>query len=640
MSYRDKCHYIDFKDKSTLGWLWRLELLPADPPYYFNGVGNTFEEFSDSIILTDEIGELEAAYSDQPLGISSIPTLKLQFATDNMTADEFSTIVVNTPISIPVQSDSEESTDRDYEIAVTNAWILRCDYGSGSISGSSDIFFAGVQRANGGFEETINAVGQSVCEITIVAALPELARLYSAERFGLYMLNNAEESDTNLRRQGFIYQTAFPSGSDVATVTDNFSSHRAMFLHTVNINNRLLERMRYVCGLFRIDGTVVKSIRFYHEHLKFYHQKTSDNLGVKDTAVEYRSDASNFQGGTPPDTQELWLACATVENDTSSNFSALGHGLFIKSGSSGSLMEGETVADMLDNFAKGNGSKCAYTIRNSRMVLSCGSPLDDFTTDYSAPTLTVSAATQLIMGEVKISTGVVGGAVRSATYNVDTAGSDDESEFKFQIGGNLSEVDYSAKCIIHNNLRIRKYENNWLSNLGNGDQTNKSGNKKGISWRQAGYDLRKFYCLRTISGLSSGLADHKILMVAHPNVEYYNGGAWNSSAPPTYLMDRDHWQGTFLQMQRTIGLPNILAKFVAQMLSNPRRALVECTVSLDVLDVNCIGRTVNVTFDGALSKYNYLHNAGDGYARAVVLSVKSSIQNCTSEVKLLVLPKD
>jgi hypothetical protein len=550
-------------------------------------------------------------------------------------------MVINTPVDMNIQLSSAVVADQDYSIGVTNTWVLRCDYGSGTISGSSDIMFIGVQRANGGSEEEIDLTSHGVAEVTIVAALPEFARLYSAERFGLYVLNNATESDTERRRQGIVYQTVFPESSHIASVVDTFQGTRSISMHTVNINNALLERMKYVCGCFRVHGDTIKSIRFYHEHLRFYYQKTTDNLGVTDGVVANASTtANNFQGGSPPSTQELWWILATAIDDSAIDFDTLGHGLFIKSGSSGSLLEGETVADMINNFNGGNGSKCAYAIRSNKMVLSCGTILEDFANDYGATQLTYNVVNQTADTRVKISRGVPGGIIRSATINVDTNGSDDEGEFKYQIGGNLSEVDYSVKTMITSNLRAREYDHKWGNTNGNTDVTAYLSNPLNISWRQADYDLRKYYYVRTVSGLSSGLTDHKLLMVAHPFVEYSYNGSWQSITPSTYAMDVDHWKGTFIQQQSEIGIGNVLAKYVGIALSNSRRAKIECKTSIELFDVNMIGRNVRVTFDGMLSgRYADLHDTGQTYSTGLVLDVKSSIITGLSDVTIVLLPK-
>ena len=647
MSYATDCHYVEFRDKSVNGWMYRLELLPrhvAAGTTYYGGANTSFVRFSDNIILTDEI-DLESAYSEQPTGIASVPTFKLKLATENMTSDEFTVLVAN---EAWYATGSEQSNygwggsgNPTYDMPITNTWVLRCNYGTGSVSGSSAIMFIGVQRENGGITLSVNKEGQKTVELTIVNALSEFARLYKAEYFGMYLL---EHEGGTIRKDDIIYQTIF---SGKKNVSENFNNWKACFMTTVDINARILERMQFICGLFRLPTTTIKSIAFSHKHLSFYEQDTTSATGTGTglsttiNSINYEDDTAGYTTANDSKQEEIWLICATVDDDGDpTDYQILGNGLFIKSSSSGSLFEGETVSDILTNTCIGWGAKQAYMIRDSKAVLSSRGVLGDLAIGSNVDTLTLDTSTDII-GEIKdFATGVPAGVIRSCTVNVDTNGTDDDGEFKYQIQGNLGEKDFSVKCLLHNLPMLVDYKSDW----GNSDHSNPDlgsarASLREVSWRVAGYNLRRLWYRASVTGFSSGNADNKMMLRCHTRVLYHTGKAFSTSLYGTYVMDGSHWRGTFLQMQRDSGLPNTIAKFLGIILSNPKRAVLPCTVSMDKLDVNCIGRTVKVTLAGKLSQFSYLHDSGQSYATAVVLEVKSSIMKNTSDVKLLILPQ-
>lgn len=646
MSYATDCHYIEFRDKSVSGWEYRLELLPRHTgaaTTYYGGANTSFVPFSDNIISVDEI-DLESAFSEQPTGIASVPTWKFKLAVDNMTSDEFTVLVANEAW----YADGSEQSGLGwggsgyptYDMPITNTWVLRCDYGSGTISGASNIMFTGVQRENGGIELETNKDGQRTVEITIVNALSEFARLYKAQSFGTYLLS---QGSSEIRKDDIIYQAIF---SGKKNVSENFANWKACFMTTVDINARILERMQFVCGLFRLPTTTIKSIAFSHKHLSFYEQDTTSATGTGTglstyiDSINYEDDSAGHTTANDSKQEEIYLICAVVDDDGDpTDFEAIGNGLFIKSQSSGSLFEGETVSDILSNTCTGWGAKQAYMMRSNKMVLSSRGVLGDLAIGSDIDTLTLNTSTDVI-GGAKIKTGVPAGIIRSCTINVDTNGTDDDSEYKYQIQGNTGEKDFSAKCLLHNLPMLVDYKIDWA----NGDKANPDLGGSGaalreVSWRTIGYNLRRMWYRASVTGFESGNADHKMMLRLHPRVLYHTGKAFSTSLYGTYVMDGDHWRGTFLQMQRDSGLPNTIAKFLGIILSNPKRAVVECTVPMEKLDVNCIGRTVKVTLAGLLDKWSYLHDSGQSYATAVVLEVKSSVMKNTSDVKLLLFPQ-
>jgi len=636
MSYKQDCHYLEFQDKSSRGWWWRLELLPAVDTAeadYFDGANNVFVPFSDNIIIADSI-ELETTFDDQPLGIASTPTMKLLFARQNMTADEFETIVLN----------EGWNTGGFYDIKVTNVWILRTNSGVGGVSSTSDIYFVGIQRADGGYQDKIGDDRKSKCEITIANALSELARISTLDKFAEAVFTTWIYVDSTWTKK---YSTTYQQiWNNTSSVFENFRDDNVVTTKTIAINYFILLHIRDIIKhYYRLPESMVKCIGFSHSHLQMFAQSTSTSDGEHGSAIGTET-ALVYEGATAPVEQTVWFILATLAHyaDSYSTYADLGHGLLVRSGSSGSYFEGETIADMLTNLATGWGAKQMYVIRNNKMVLSSAPILDDTTAsdDYGDIVLNLAS---IQTGGMDVSTGKFSGLMRSVTYNIDGAGSDDATEYKYQIAGNLSEEDFSKKCIIHNLPRIRDYEQRgaysidaYRTDIAEGLLKEARAN----SWRNAGFDLRKFWYYAQPSGWDSGLPDDTVPIRCHVVCGFNDGGGLGFQAitPISYVMDNTHWKGALIEQQATSGLPNTLAKYVGLALSNKRRAVFPFKVSMEYIGINHIGRVIQLEFDSYLSQYSYLHDTGGDSARTIVLGVKSNIMKNESEGKFLVLPRD